>query len=123
MKERNDDGSSLGWHLLFLQRIYTFIGWLGLFGGGVLLFSLTQPEAMAATGATMPSLLPILLLIGWSTLLLSFARDLDNNRRWCTGIGGWCIGLFSLLSVPIGTAIGTYTIWVLIKLRQLPNHS
>lgn len=114
--------SDLSWHLLFLGRIYSFIGWLGLLGGLFLLMSLgsTQNSAALSGGFIfgMPLPLAAFLLICWSVLLLNFSKDITGQQRWSTGIGGCCIGMFNLLSVPIGTAVGTYTLWILFKNRS-----
>lgn len=112
-----------GWHLLFLSRIYSFTGWLGLLGGVFLLLSLAGGQVQATAAPTamfgMPLGLAAFLLIGWSIVLLNFSKDVVERQRWSTGICGWCIALFQLVSVPIGTAIGTYTLWVLFRNRQV----
>lgn len=109
----------LSWHLLFLSRIYSFTGWLGLLGGLFLLISTqtTGPEATPIMGMSAP--VGGFILICWSVVLLNFSRDIWGQQRWSTGIAGYIIGFFQLFSVPIGTAIGSYTLWILLKNRQI----
>lgn len=110
----------LDWHILFLGRIYSFTGWLGLLGGVFMLLSLGQAqESMFG----MPPVVATFLLIGWSSLLLSFSGDIQNEQSWTTGIGGWLIGAFHLISAPIGTAIGLYTLYVLFRHKWLTSHA
>lgn len=112
----------LSWHLLFLGRIYSFIGWLGMLGSVFLLLSgLDVQPGSAPPPVIFPGmhwLIAPVLLIGWSTILLSFSKDITRERKWTTGIRGCAIALFSLISVPIGTAIGAYTLYVLFLYKR-----
>ena len=119
MSEPREQSPTFAWHLLFLSRIYSFIGWLGMLGGLFLLFSLGSAPDGKIFG--MPTALSALLLICWSTLLLNFSKDIIGRQRWSTGIGGCFIGLFNLISVPIGTAVGTYTLWIIYQSRRLQS--
>jgi len=108
----------------FLGRIYTFLGWLGLIGAGFLLLALFSPQTIPADGiqTSLFSISPhlsVFLLICWSTLLLNFAKDVTGQRKWSTGIPGVIIAVINLLSVPVGTAVGLYTLWVLLQYRRL----
>lgn len=127
MSQTKRTAPELDWHILFLGRIYSFTGWLGLLGGGFLLLSLANTEVQAAQVQTqvfgMPPALSAFLLICWSMLLLSFSKDIQGQQRWTTGIAGWLIGAFHLVSVPIGTAIGTYTLWILARQLLLGRNS
>ncbi len=112
----------LSWHLLFLGRIYAFIGWLGILGS---LFLLLGGLAAQRGAAPPPSIFSGLhwviapvLLISWSTILLNFSKDISHERKWAIGIRGCAIALFNLISVPIGTAIGLYTLYVLFLYRR-----
>ncbi len=116
---------TFNWHLVFLGRIYSFLGWMGLLGGVFLLMAMGSPQTTGpvAGGAVfgMPLAVSAFLLICWSILLLNFSRDITGNQRWSTGIGGCLIGLFNLISVPIGTAVGTYTLWIIFQNRRLQS--
>lgn len=112
-------------HMLFLGRIYSFLGWLGLIGSAIILFSLVNPEQIPLDSTQsglfgMSQAIAVFLLICWSILLLSFSKDIAGQRKWSTGLGGFCIGILNLLSVPIGTAVGTYTLWILFRYHRLP---
>jgi len=119
--------SDLQGHIHMLSRIYTFLGWLGLIGSAVLLLAYF-------TAGTVPHLphqtslyglsphLSILLLICWSILLLNFGRDILGARRWSTGIGGAIVAIIQLFSVPVGTAVGIYTLWILFRYHRLQEH-
>ena len=108
----------------FLGRIYTFLGWLGLIGSGFLLFALFSPQTTPA-GGTQTGLfgisphLSVFLLICWSILLLNFSKDINGPRKWSTGIAGVVIAAMNLISVPVGTAVGLYTLWVLFQYRRI----
>lgn len=117
MSGHREQRPTLDWHLLFLSRIYSFIGWLGMLGGLFLLMSLGTAAGEKIFG--MPVALSALLLICWSVLLLNFSKDINGQQRWSTGVGGCFIGLFNLISVPIGTAIGTYTLWIIYRSHRL----
>lgn len=115
----------LNGQIQFLGRIYTFLGWLGLIGSGFLLLALFSPQAMPA-GSTQTGFfgisphLSVFLLICWSILLLNFSKDINGPRKWSTGVAGIAIAAMNLLSVPVGTAVGLYTLWVLFQYRRLP---
>jgi hypothetical protein len=122
MEHHGKEKPTLRWHFNFLSKIYSFVGWLGLLGGFFLLLSAGQGQNQQVGDAVqihgMPQLLSSALLIAWSSLLLSFSKDLVGPQKWATGVAGWLIGAFHLISVPIGTAIGTYTLWILFHNRR-----
>lgn len=111
----------LTWHLLFLSRIYVFIGWLGMLGSIFLLLAgfAAQPDApLPAVMPGLPWFIPPLLLAAWSTVLLNFSKDIINDRHWTMGLPGCLVAVFSLISVPIGTAVGLYTLYVLFQYKR-----
>lgn len=78
-------------------------------GGG---FASRDPDAMAVTflvGATIGTFLFLLalpgLLAGWGLL---------QRRSW-SRILALVVGAINLVNVPLGTALGVYTIWVLMQ--------
>lgn len=115
----------LGSHIVFLGRIYLVLGWLGIAGAGLLLFSSFSGVGMAKHTAASSGLfnisppLTIFMLVCWSILLLGFSKDITGSKKWSTGPGGVCIGILNLFSVPIGTAVGTYTLWILFRHSRL----
>lgn len=112
----------LSWHLLFLGRIYAFIGWLGVIGSVFLLIGgLAVPQGSAPPPSMFTGvhwIVAPVLLMGWSTILLNFSKDIRLERKWTTGIRGCCVALFNLISVPIGTAIGVYTLCVIFFYKR-----
>lgn len=78
-------------------------------GGGLIS---RDPDAIAITtlvGITVATFLSFLALpglaAGWGLL----------KRRWWSRILALIIGAVNLLNVPFGTALGVYTIWVLMQ--------
>lgn len=117
---------SIQGHTVILGRIYAFLGWLGLGGAALLLFQMSVIDGSMAPGMeaqqSILSLSPpvgLFLLVVWSLLLINFSKDICGKRIWSTGICGVLVGCFSLLSVPVGTAVGTYTLWVLFHLHRM----
>lgn len=111
-------------HILFLGRIYAFLGWLGLLGSAILLLSVFSGSQVEGGGGQVGVLnlsqtVSAFLLICWSTLLINFSKDITGQRKWSTGVAGMCIGLLNLLSVPVGTAVGGYTLWILFMQQKL----
>lgn len=122
----NNSLPKLSYHFQFLGRIYAFIGWMGLIGSVFLFLAMFTPTPEAAATQQTGSIqflqiLQAVLLACWSILLLNFSKDIYGAQAWSTGPGGCIVGLLNLLAVPLGTAIGTYTLWVLFKCRN--NHS
>ena len=61
--------------------------------------------------------IPILIAF-FSMLYLAFGRALKKERKWATQVVGFIIGILLIFQFPIGTIIGGYTLWVLVKLDQ-----
>jgi hypothetical protein len=124
LRKQAESTPDLDQHILFLGRIYTFLGWLGLLGSAVLLLSIFSGSQVDGNGGQTGVLdvsqaVSAFLLICWSTLLLNFSKDITGQRKWSTGVAGLCIGLLNLLSVPVGTAVGGYTLWILFMQQKL----
>lgn len=120
--------SELSYHFQFLGRIYAFIGWMGVIGSVFLFLAAFNagPETATASqsnSALLPQTVQAVLLACWSVLLLNFSKDIAGPHAWSIGIGGYVLSVLNLLSVPIGTAIGTYTLWVLFKCRSTHHRS
>ncbi len=94
---------------------FKLLALLGL--GGLVLFSLDEPldalgvALVSAVALGVGLLAAANLLAGWG-----FARD----RRWARALL-WCLSAPALLNVPIGTAVGGYTMWVLVRTRPQPG--
>ena len=113
-------------HLHRLGVIYTVYGWLGVLGTIFTAFFTIRDikrleNGMNATEWQLASLfllgLTLLMaLISW--FCISFGNALKNEREWATRVAGFFIGFLLLFQFPVGTIIGGYTFWVLVKLDQ-----
>lgn len=111
-------------HVRILGWLNIFFGVLGLLAAlAILGGSLAVSSILGVSGDE--ALLPmhIVALIGGAftvfTLLLSMPAllvgyGLLSFRSWAR-IVGLVFGAFALLHVPLGTALGIYTFWVLLK--------
>jgi len=109
-----------------LQQHATFLGWLHLAIDGVLallalglLASLPRLGPLAAAPEPAQRLGLLLLCSSAPIALLAFPGIIAGiglllRRRWGR-ILALVVGFLSLISFPIGTALGLYTIWVLIQ--------
>jgi len=87
------------------------------------IFGLMAAKNQAQTGDV--SVLPAVLtgvafllplgLIGIMHILTG--RAFRARKRWAR-IVTWILAIINLGNVPVGTAIGAYTIWVLVKTRE-----
>jgi hypothetical protein len=55
----------------------------------------------------------VLLTTAWTVACLMVARGLMERKRWAR-MYAIVVGAISLLSYPLGTALGVYTLWVLL---------
>lgn len=118
-------------HLKRLGIIYTVYGWIlfsiTLLAGGFLIQDLQRLRGCEQE-LNQPLILPefFRLIIGMivayffaSVFFILFGKALKKGKAWATRIAGFIIGVLSLFSFPIGTAIGIYTLWVLTKLNHM----
>jgi hypothetical protein len=65
-------------------------------------------------------LIPLLQAVAWGVILLFAIPSiiagvgLLNNRKWALTLA-LILGCFKLFSVPFGTALGIYTIWIYLE--------
>lgn len=108
----------MGTHLTILGVIYALtslgelVAALALFGvAGVGAF---MPEPLAAVlVATLGTALGVFFLILAIPGLL-LAWGLIGRNPWAVPLG-WILAILNLLNFPIGTALGLYTMWVLMQ--------
>ena len=108
-------------HLPILGTIYIIVGVLNFLLAGVL-FTAVGTEAGLAENAhaaidTMTSdirflIAPVSLLAGLLTLIGGIG--LRKQKSWAWGLV-WVLACMSLLSFPIGMALGAYALWVLTR--------
>ena len=54
-------------------------------------------------------------ILFFSFVYIFVGKSIRSEKRWATRYVGFILALLSLLSFPIGTAIGIYAIWALNK--------
>jgi hypothetical protein len=111
-------------HVRIISKIMMVLGVLYLVAVGFLgLVGLLAMKNQTQTGGvailplmlTATTLLPPLALIGVCHILT--ARAFQTGAKWAR-IALWILAILNLGNVPLGTAFGTYAIWVLMKTRQ-----
>ena len=113
-------------HLHRLGIIYTVYGWFAILLTIPLVFLSIQDIRRLEYGTNVTewqfiSFLIIgfvLLFFIFSLFYLLFGNALKNERVWATRVAGFIIGFLLLFQFPIGSIIGGYTLWVLVKLDQ-----
>jgi hypothetical protein len=106
-------------HITVLGVLYIALSVLGLLaaiivftavvGGGIIS---KDPEAMAITAIVGPAVAGFLLIVSAPGLIGGIF--LLKRRPWAR-ILVLVLGFLNLIEIPIGTALGIYTIWVLLK--------
>lgn len=107
----------LGWCFLIYHGLLLLLG-IGLFlivsGAGVLS---GDRQAMLVTGAVGTFLAALFLILSLPGLIAGVG--LLRFRPWAR-ILAIVLGALHLLSIPIGTALGIYTLWVLLHRQTEP---
>ncbi len=113
-------------HLHRLGTIYLVYGWFGVLMTIISILMTIQDIQRLEDGMNVAEWQPItLILIGltlliglFSLIYLLFGRALKREKAWATRAVGFIIGVLLIFQFPIGTIIGGYTLWVLVKLDQ-----
>jgi uncharacterized membrane protein len=100
-------------------RIFRFLGWIGI--GGIvvaiaipIMINLNAPSLQPDTSSWLPTLLLIVLLSCLSVLQLMVGTAIKEHKNWGRTVG-IVLGIIHLFGFPIGTLIGAYILWCLIK--------
>jgi uncharacterized membrane protein YidH (DUF202 family) len=115
----------VGAHVRLLVRLVQ--GWalvhliIGLsltaFGVGAALLvtaSGTQPGTEVAAGVTAATLVVLAVAaMAWAAAHWQAARGLTRGRPWARNLA-LALAAFNVLLLPLGTALGLYTLWVLL---------
>jgi hypothetical protein len=113
-------------HVTILSKIMV---WLGIFylvvmvGAGItgLLVSNSFIQNSSGEVALLPALLTGLIIIIPIGILgimhIVTGRAFREGANW-TVIVMWVLAILNLGNIPLGTALGAYAIWVLIKMRE-----
>jgi hypothetical protein len=102
----------LGWCFIVYSAIIVLVG-LGV--GSIVLFGGVisgDHEAMFITGAVGAAIACFLIIISLPGMLAGMG--LLKMRSWAR-IVAIVVGVLHLLSFPFGTALGVYTLWVLLN--------
>jgi hypothetical protein len=74
----------------------------------------TEPGTEVAAGVTAASLTVLALAaLAWALAHWQAARGLTRGRPWARNLA-LVLAAFNLLLLPLGTALGLYTLWVLL---------
>jgi len=108
-------------HLPILGTVYTVVGVLNLIVAVVLFAAMgTQAALSEDLRAAMDTMTSDVRLVAASVSLLAGLLTLTGGvgllkqKSWAWGLV-WVLACMSLLSVPIGTALGGYALWVLTR--------
>lgn len=111
-------------HVKTVGMIYIVLGALAVFSGllvmGALMAGGAFLEAADPEGAGVGAILAGvgfgagLFIIAWGILQIVIAVNLRSFKPWAR-IAQIIISAFWLLSIPLGTALGLYVLWVLLN--------
>jgi uncharacterized membrane protein YidH (DUF202 family) len=74
----------------------------------------TEPGTEVAAGVTAATLTVLALAaLAWALAHWQAARGLTRGRPWARNLA-LVLAAFNLLLLPLGTALGLYTLWVLL---------
>lgn len=111
-------------HLTLLGVLYIALGALGVLLAVFLFLAIAgggwisqDPTAMAITSSVGAIVAAFFLVL--SLPMIAAGAGLMRRRPWAR-ILALVLGVANLLVVPIGTALGIYTIWVLLNDQTLP---
>ena len=109
-------------HLTIVAVLHVLLSAFGLFTGMVVLLSSVAAGALVGVGGsglaglvagTVGSIVAI-VLIGLALPGLALAWGVHRRREWARPLG-LVLGVLHLVNIPFGTAIGIYTIWVMLQ--------
>jgi hypothetical protein len=98
-------------------RLFKLLGWLGIIGGGGLTAAMAIPAFINGSGDSaiigmMAMTFALFVVLGVAHLLVGSA--LKAHKNWAR-IVGIVYGAFSLIGIPVGTVIGAFLLWWLVK--------
>ena len=100
-------------------RLFRFFGWIGI-GGIVVAIAIpvminpNTPFLQPDASSWLPTLLLLVLVAGISVLQLKVGTAIKEHKNWGRTVG-IVLGIIHLFGFPIGTLIGVYILWCLIK--------
>lgn len=100
-------------------RLFRIFGWIGI-GGIVVAIAIpvminpNTPSLRPDASSWLPTLLLLVLVAGMSVLQLKVGTAIKEHKNWGRTVG-IVLGIIHLFGFPIGTLIGAYILWCLIK--------
>jgi hypothetical protein len=111
-----DHIKAVGWCFIIYYGLITLFGvFFFLVTTGVLARS--NPRAIMVVGPAIAILAALFIIIALPGLITGFA--LLKFRSWARVVA-ITLGLLNLFIMPVGTALGIYTLWVLLNRDSLP---
>lgn len=111
-------------HVRIVSFILKVLGVLYLLGAAAVLmlgteafFPESSPGDTAAATSPVPSSVVLIPLVLFGVLHFLAGRGFAGNERWARLLL-WVLSLLNLPNLPLGTAFGAYSIWVLYQTRQ-----
>ena len=97
-------------------RLFVILGWLSLIMGAL---AVAVPLIMGGFPVVDPvSLVPlitlVIILVGLSIFQLKVGSAIKEHKDWGR-VAGIVLGTIQLIGFPIGTIIGIYILWCLLK--------
>ena len=113
-------------HLKLVGGLYIAFGLIGFASVFLLMVPLLLRDVSRAAQLAGETALPLVAVMGTvtgavlacSAFNLWFGSALRQQKRWATRVVGFIWGFLNLLSFPLGTAVGGYTLWVLFQLDK-----
>lgn len=111
-------------HVSIVSTIFIIMGIIYLLAtafGGIFGLITVKNQAQAGNVRMLPAVLTgvtFLLPLGLVGIMhILTGRALRTGKNWAR-IVTWILAIINLGNVPVGTTIGAYTIWVLVKTRE-----
>lgn len=97
-------------------RLFIFLGWLSLIMGAAAVlgpiilggFSIADPVSLV------PLISLSIILVGLSIFQLKVGAAIKAHKDWGR-VAGIVLGIIQLIGFPIGTILGIYILWCLLK--------
>lgn len=114
-------------HVQVVAWLHIALGVLGVLGAGIAFLAIAgggllsgELEAIAVTGTVAALVAGFIFLISVPGIIAGVG--LLTYRPWARMLT-LVVAVFELLNVPLGTALGIYTFWVLLNERTKPLFS
>jgi hypothetical protein len=120
--QRAPSRSNLPRHLQILGSLWIVVAVLNLLGAGALFLLSHTPLLVIEVPFLGPNFFPALFgMLTWLVLVKAVACfaagfGLLEHRAWARPLA-IVLAFISLIKIPIGTALGIYTLWVLLPAR------